>query len=238
MQKRFPPILPPSRPREQRAHRGLNVKRAFDQPLDAIGDRHVDAPFARQLGQRERAELALGEAARSRFGRACAASERQSQKRSCAIAARSRSERDRRAPKGPSASTPRAPKASPKRRSSAKPRAVSAATALAPKPAAGGDAAGDRQHVLCRAADLDPANVGRMIKPQSRPAQRIAERARQLFIARRERHRGRQARGDVGGEGGSGENGPRSVGRGFSQDLGHERVRAALDALGASDKRR
>ncbi len=79
------------------------------------------------------------------------------------------------------------------------------------KPAAGGDAAGDRQHVLRRAADLDAANVGRMIEAQSRPAQRVAERPRQLFVGRRERHRGRQARRNVGGEGRSGENGPGSA---------------------------
>ena len=80
------------------------------------------------------------------------------------------------------------------------------------KPASGGDAAGDRQHVLCRAADLDAANVGRMVKPQSRAAQRIAERARQLFIRRRECDRSRQASRNVGGERGSGENSP-AVGR-------------------------
>jgi len=106
------------------------------------------------------------------------------------------------------------------------------------KPTAGGDAAGDREHILRRPADLDPTNVGRMVEPQRRPAQRVAERPRQVPVGRRERHRGRQAGGDIGGEGGSGENGPGAGGRGFSQDFGHERVRAALDALGAGHKRR
>ena len=86
--------------------------------------------------------------------------------------------------------------------------------------------------------DLDAANVGRMIEPQGRPAQRVAERARQFLIGRRQRQRRRQACCNVGCEGRPGENGPASIGRGLSQNLGHERVRAALDALGAGDQRR
>src|SRR6185437_13041745 len=91
-------------------------------------------------------------------------------------------------PERPISVDPRAPYASPKRRSSAKPRAISAATALAPKP-------------------RPAANVGRVIEAQGRPAQRIAERARQLFVGRGKRERGRQASRDVGGEGRAGENG-------------------------------
>ena len=61
---------------------------------------------------------------------------------------------------------PRAPNASPKRRSSAKPRAIKRGDRACAEAVAGRDAAGDREHVLGRAADLDAANVGRMIEPQ------------------------------------------------------------------------
>ena len=102
----------------------------------------------------------------------------------------------------------------------------------------GRDAAGDREHVLGRAADLDAANVGRMIEAQVRSAQRVAEGAREALIDRGQRHCGRQAGGDVGGEGGPGENGRLSPGRRLAQDLGHEGMRDPLDALGAGHERR
>ena len=76
MQKRLPLFFSLRRALKQRAHRGLDVKRAFDQPLDTIGDWHVDAALARQLGQRERGEPAFGQALPSRFGDASSASER------------------------------------------------------------------------------------------------------------------------------------------------------------------
>ena len=87
-------------------------------------------------------------------------------------------------------------------------------------------------------ADLDASNVGRMIEAQTRSPQSMAEGPGEVVVRTGERHRGRQSRRDVSGKRGSGENGPGSVGRGFSQDLGHECVRAALDALGAGYERR
>ena len=144
------------RPREQRAHCGLNVKRAFDQRLDAIGDRHVDVALARQLGERDRAELALGEAARAGFGRARPASERQA-KSEVALWRRGAGQNKITEPrKAHQRRSPR-PKNLAKTAESAKPRAVGERGDRArAKPAAGGDAAGDRQHILCRPTDSTP----------------------------------------------------------------------------------
>ena len=50
--------------------------------------------------------------------------------------------------------------------------------------ASGGDAAGDREHVLGRAADLDAADVGRVVEAEVRPVQKAAERAGERLVAR------------------------------------------------------
>ena len=59
--------------------------------------------------------------------------------------------------------------------------------------APGDDAAGDGEHVLGGAADLDAAHVGRVIDAESRRAQRLGERGCELFVGGRERHGRRQA---------------------------------------------
>ena len=107
------------------------------------------------------------------------------------------------------------------------------ARARAQAPACG-DAAGDRKHVLGRAADLDAANVARVIEPEIRPVQKPAKRSRQRVVRAGERHRGRQPRRHVGGEGWAGQDRDRPARRLLPQNLRHEGVRAALDALCAA----
>ena len=100
------------------------------------------------------------------------------------------------------------------------------------------DAAGDREHVLGRAANLHAADVGRVIKSEVRPMQLAAERAGQRLVGGGERHRGRQAGGDVRGEGRAGKDRRSAARRDLSEHLRHKGVGAALDALGAGDERR
>ena len=74
------------------------------------------------------------------------------------------------------------------------------------EPAAGDDAGGDGEHVLRRAADLDAAHVGRNDRAGSSPSRSPAPASRgELVVARRQRHRGRQAARHVGGEARSGQ---------------------------------
>ena len=187
--------------------------------------------------KRQRGEPALDEAARFRFGRALAASERLAE----GEIARLR----RRAGQHEIAEPGQA-----HQRRSPRPESLAEAAKLGEtardqrgdraraKPAAGGDAAGDRQHVLGRPADLDAANVGRMIEPQGRPAQRVAERARQVFVAEASVTAvGRPAATSAAKEGPE-RMAAAAAWRGFGQNLGHEGVRAALDSLGAGDQRR
>ena len=75
--------------------------------------------------------------------------------------------------------------ARPKRASSAKPRVTSAAVALAPSLRPCDDAGRDREHVLCRAADLDAAHVGCVIGPERLRAERAGERVRRSPHRRR-----------------------------------------------------
>ena len=106
------------------------------------------------------------------------------------------------------------------------------------EPAAGDDAGGDGEHVLGGAADLDAAHVGGMIGPQRRRAERARQRHRHCLVAGGERDRGRQAARHVGGKARAGEDRRLRGRRAFGNHLGHEPVRAALDALGAGDDRR
>ena len=99
------------------------------------------------------------------------------------------------------------------------------------------DAAGDREHVLRRAADLDAAHVGRVIEPQVRTLQRPAELDSQRLLPRGQRHRRRQARRDVGGETRPREDRATPERRRFANDLRHEQIRAEFDPLGADDER-
>ena len=100
------------------------------------------------------------------------------------------------------------------------------------------DAAGDREHVLRRAADLDAAHVGRMIEPQIRALQR---RGRARPRAPRPRAASVTAVGRPAATSAA-KLGPERIARGqagadFGDDLGHEQVRAELDPLGADDER-
>ena len=221
------------RPPQQRADRAGDVERAFDERFDAIGNWHVDPAGPGHLGQRQGGERALGEppflAPPARSG----PSRGQSRTRNCAIAPRSRSGRGRRGPKVPSASNPLAPNASPKRRNSAKPRATSAATALAPSPR---PAATPQAMASTFFAAPPISTPGRRSsdKAEVRPVEEPAKGAREALVAGGKGHCGRQARRDVGGEGWDLKGSPRVGAAPLAmQDFGHERVRAALDALGA-----
>jgi hypothetical protein len=103
--------------------------------------------------------------------------------------------------------------------------------------AADHDAGRDRQHVLGGATDLDAADVGGVIGPERRRAQRLHEAAGQLFLLRRQRHRRRQAARDVVGKARARQDRRLRVQRGFSDHLGHEFMGAVLDALGTGDDR-
>src|SRR4029079_4406436 len=62
------------------------------------------------------------------------------------------------------------------------------------------DAGRDGEHVLCRAADLDAAQVGRMVGTKGRRAERFGELFRDGFIRRAECHSRRQSARDISGE--------------------------------------
>ncbi|MHC2474845.1 hypothetical protein ACVJF0_005822 [Bradyrhizobium elkanii] len=115
---------------------------------------------------------------------------------------------------------------------------VSAASAEAPRFFADHDAGGDRQHVLGRAADLDAAHVGGVIGPEGRRAERLDQRACERFVPGGQRNRGRQSARDVVGKARPRQDRGHGARRGFRDHLGHEFVRAVLDALGAGDDRR
>ena len=66
--------------------------------------------------------------------------------------------------------------------------------------AAGNDAGGDGEHILCRAADFNTAQVARMIGPKRRRPDRPRQRAGKRPVGRRQRHRRRHAARHVGGE--------------------------------------
>ena len=97
------------------------------------------------------------------------------------------------------------------------------------------DAGGDRQHVLGRATDLDAANVRGVIGPEGGRAQRLHQVARQPFIPCGKRDGGRQAARHVVGKIRSRQDRRDGIRYGLGDDLGHEAVRAALDALGTGD---
>src|SRR5574337_1846220 len=233
----FRSILPLLRPPEQRADRAGHVEPALDQRLDAVRDRHLDAAPARHLRQRGRGEGALDEAPLARFLDAGAAAERKTEGEIARLPrgasedkiAEPRKPHERRGAGAKSLSEPA------QFRKAARDQRRPGACAESPS---GSNAAGDREHVLGRAANLDAANVGRMVKAQVRPVQEPAERARERAVAGGERHRGRQAGRDVRGEGRARQDRAGTGGRGFGENLGHEGAGVALDSLGASDEGR
>src|SRR6185312_4350805 len=99
------------------------------------------------------------------------------------------------------------------------------------------DAASDGEHVLDRAADLGAGHVVAEIGTESPGAERVGQHAAERSVARRQRHRGRQAARHLGGEGRAGQNGDRRRGYFRGDDLAQQRAGPGLDTLGADHQR-
>ena len=108
------------------------------------------------------------------------------------------------------------------------PRTVAQALAV-------GDAAGDGQHILDRAADRDAAQIIGRIDAESRRLKRCAHCLASLRSGARQRHRGRQAARHIGAKLGPERTRPGPCGRHRAQDSVMKRPLSRLDALGAQD---
>ena len=98
-------------------------------------------------------------------------------------------------------------------------------------------AAGDRQHILDRAADFGPGDIVAQIDAELRQCDAVADRFGDGRILARDRHRGRQPGGDFMGEGRSRQHRHRRVGTDGRGDIMEELAARFLDALRAEDQR-
>ncbi len=141
-------------------------------------------------------------------GSACALrAKRAGHRRSCGIFPRCRSATRSPKPDSPPSVSACAPCASAKRVISAEPRVSSAARALSPRPAPDGDAAGDGDDVLQRAAQFDAGHIGAAVKAQGRRGKLRLQATGDRVVGRGEGQGGRQAGGDIDGKAGAGEQG-------------------------------
>ena len=124
-----------------------------------------------------------------------------------------------------------APRATPRRVISASPRVTSAARALRPRAHAVGDAGGDREHVLDRAADLDADRIGRGVDAQARVMEGGDGGGAHAGVAARGDERGRLAARDLDREARPGQHADARRRRHRARDLVAERAGRVLEAL-------
>ena len=113
-----------------------------------------------------------------------------------------------------------------------------AARALSPKPRPLGDAAGDSQHVLDRAADLRADHIVARIGPEPVGAQPIGQHLRGGEIAAREGDRRWPSCRHIRRKGRARQNENRGLRENRCDRFAHQRQRFLFDALGADDQRR
>jgi hypothetical protein len=118
---------------------------------------------------------------------------------------------------------------------SAKPRVISAARALSPEAGADGDAGGQRDDVLERAAQFRADDVVREVEPQ--PPGR-EPRLQVLAVLGQASVRPWAARGDVLGEARPVRTATRAAGQARGDQFARTQSRLAVDPLAAADERR